>query len=499
MGFRFLHLYPSGGQLYLAAMTLDLDLFRFRQLLERSCEQVLSLYAGLEQKRVTHSSSPRLVADQFSGPLPTEGRAPEEVLARDIPFIFEHSTLNISPRFFAYVMSGGSQVGILAELLCAALNVNHAKWHLASAAAEIERTTLRWLSEFIGYREDAGGALVSGGSEANLYCLRVARDAQAPETREEGCQQAGRPLTLYASAETHSCVMKSVQMLGLGSRSLRKIPVDAHYRVDVAALEALILQDQREGLRPFCVVGNAGTVNTGSVDDLDALADVASRHGLWFHVDGAYGAAAASVDLTRELFRGMRRADSIALDPHKWLQVPFEAGCALVRDWTSLRNTFGYAAPYLRAKSDSEERWDWMGHTFQLSRSFRALKVWMQFQVYGSHKLAAVIEDNVRLMRQLAADIEQSPDFELMAPAPLSIVCFRYAPEKLRALGEDAVDGLNDRLLEECERRGTYFLTGTKLKGHTALRACLVNHRATASETQGLLAHLRALGEELSG
>ncbi|MCE9666264.1 pyridoxal-dependent decarboxylase [Myxococcus stipitatus] len=479
-------------------MTLDLDLPRFRQLLERACEHVLSLYEGLEEKRVTHASPPRLVEDRFTGPLPTDGRAPEDVLARDLPFILEHSTLNISPRFFAYVMSGGSQVGILAELLCAALNVNHAKWHLASAAAEIERTSIRWLSEFIGYRADAGGALVSGGSEANLYCLRVARDAQAPGTREEGCRSE-RPLTLYASAETHSCVMKSVEMLGIGSRHLRKIPVDARFRVDVAKLEAQLVQDVEAGLRPFCVVGNAGTVNTGSVDDLDALADVAARHGLWFHVDGAYGAAAASVDLTRDLFQGLRRADSIALDPHKWLQVPFEAGCALVRDWSSLRNAFGYATPYLQAKSDSAERWDWMGHTFQLSRSFRALKVWMQFQVYGSRKLAAVIEENVRLMHALARDIDQSPDFERMAPAPLSIVCFRYAPAWLRARGEDAVDALNDRLLEESERRGTYFLTGTKLKGRTTLRACLVNHRATEAHTQGLLAHLRALGEELSG
>jgi len=479
-------------------MTLDLDPPRFRQLLERACEHVLSLYEGLDEKRVTHASPPRLVADRFKGPLPTDGRAPEDVLARDLPFILEHSTLNISPRFFAYVMSGGSQVGILAELLSAALNVNHAKWHLASAAAEIERTSIRWLSEFIGYRADAGGALVSGGSEANLYCLRVARDAQAPGTREEGCRSE-RPLTLYASEETHSCVMKSVEMLGIGSRHLRKIPVDARFRVDVAKLEARIVQDVEAGLRPFCVVGNAGTVNTGSVDDLDALADVAARHGLWFHVDGAYGAAAASVDLTRDLFQGLRRADSIALDPHKWLQVPFEAGCALVRDWSSLRSAFGYATPYLRAKSDSAERWDWMGHTFQLSRSFRALKVWMQFQVYGSRKLAAVIEENVRLMHALARDIDQSPDFERMAPAPLSIVCFRYAPARLRARGEDAVDALNDRLLEECERRGTYFLTGTKLNGRTALRACLVNHRATEAHTQGLLAHLRALGEELSG
>ncbi|WNG14105.1 pyridoxal phosphate-dependent decarboxylase family protein [Cystobacter fuscus] len=479
-------------------MNLDFDLQRFRRLLELSSEQVLSLYGSLGERKVTHASSPQLIADRFSGPLPAEGREPEELLARDIPFIIGHSTLNISPRFFAYVMSGGSQVGILAELLGAALNVNHAKWHLASAAAEIERAVIRWLSEFIGYRADAGGALVSGGSEANLYCLRVARDEKAPGVREDGCRSA-RPLTLYASTETHSCITKSVEMLGIGSRHLRKIPVDSRFRVDVRKLEEHITQDLKAGLQPFCIIGNAGTVNSGAVDDLDTLADVASRCGLWFHVDGAYGAAAAAVDPTSEMFRGLERADSVALDPHKWLQVPFEAGCALVRDWASIRRSFSYAAPYLRAKSDSAEKWDWMGHTFQLSRGFRALKVWMQFQVYGSRKLKAVIEENVLLMRRLGAEIDRAHDFERMAPVPLSIVCFRYVPAHGPSLTDDELDRLNDRLLEECERRGEFFLTGTKLNGRTALRACLINHRTTEAETLGLLAHLRTLGEELTG
>ncbi len=479
-------------------VNLDFDLQRFRRLLGQSTEQVLSLHASLGERKVTHASRPQWIADKFSGPLPSEGQEPEEVLAEYLPFIFEHSTLNISPRFFAYVMSGGSQIGVLAELLCAALNVNHAKWHLASAAADVERAAIRWLSEFIGYRAEAGGALVSGGSEANLYCLRVARDEKVPGIREDGCP-GERPLTLYASTETHSCVTKSVEMLGIGSRNLRRIPVDASFRIDRVKLEERILQDLEAGLRPFCVVGNAGTVNTGAVDDLDGLAEVAAKYGLWFHVDGAYGAAASMVDLTRELFRGLERADSIALDPHKWLQVPFEAGCALVKDWSALRRSFSYTTAYLQAKSDSAEKWDWMGYTFQLSRSFRALKVWMQFQVYGSQRLKAVIQDNIVLMHRLASELSQAPDFEVLAPAPLSIVCFRYVPQGEGPWSEDALDALNDRILQECERRGTFFVTGTKLHGRTALRACLVNHRTTEAETRGLLAHLRALGEELTG
>ncbi|QSQ24480.1 hypothetical protein JY651_05880 [Pyxidicoccus parkwayensis] len=477
-------------------MNLDFEPERFRRLLSQASEQVLSLYASLPRRRVTHASSPRAVAEPFAGSLPETGMEPETVLRDFIPAIFEHSTLNISPRFFAYIMSGGSQVGILADLLCAGLNVNSAKWHLASAAAEVERTTVRWLGEFIGYRSGAGGALVSGGSEANLYCLRVARDVQAPGVREHGLA-GGRALTLYASTETHSCVTKSVEMLGLGSKHLRRVPVGADFRVDVARLEQEVRRDVEAGLTPFCIIGNAGTVNSGAVDDLVALADVAERHGLWFHVDGAYGAAAARVDGARELFRGLERADSVALDPHKWMQVPFEAGCALVRDWDSLRHAFTYSAAYLRARSDNEERWDWMGHTFQLSRAFRALKVWMQLQVYGSRKLQAVIADNLQLMRQLGDEVDAARDFERLAPVTLSILCFRYVPATGRTWDEASLDRLNARLLEECERRGQFFITGTSLGGRTVLRACLVNHRTTQAETRGLLAHLRALGEEL--
>lgn len=478
-------------------MSLDFEPERFRRLLAQASEQVLSLYESLPHRRINHASSPRTVAEPFSGTLPDAGQAPEEVLQRFVPFIFEHSTLNISPRFFAYVMSGGSQVGILAELLCAALNVNNGKWHIASAAAEVERTAVRWLGEFIGYRSGAGGALVSGGSEANLYCLRVARDTQAPGVREHGLA-GSRALTLYASTETHSCVTKSVEMLGLGSENLRRVPVDAGFRVDVGRLEEEVRGDLDAGRRPFCIIGNAGTVNSGAVDDLEALAGVAERYGLWFHVDGAYGAAAARVEAVRELFRGMERADSVALDPHKWLQVPFDAGCALVRDWSSIRDVFSYSAAYLQARGDSAERWDWMGHTFQLSRAFRALKVWMQLQVYGRHRLQAVIEDNIALMRQLGAEVDAASDFELLAPVALSILCFRYVPTRGGPWNDEALDRLNALLLEECERRGRFFLTGTRLRGRTALRACLVNHRATAAETRGLLAHLRAVGEELA-
>lgn len=478
-------------------MSLDFDSERFEKLLAQSAALVHELYSSLEQRRVHHATPPEAVNTLFNQPLPMEGREPETLLAEEIPKIFHHSTLNISPRFFAYVLGGGSQMGIIADQLNAALNQNMGKWHLAPAATEIERTVIQWISEFVNYRRDAGGVLLSGGSEANLTCLRVARDCQIPEVKQTGLY-GQRPYTLYASQETHSCVDKSVEMLGIGKANLRKIPVNEDFTIRLDALEDRIENDLKEGFVPFCIVGNAGTVNTGAVDPFDKLASIANQYGLWLHIDGAYGAPAASVASQKALFNGMEQADSIALDPHKWLQVPFESGCALVRNWSDLRSSFSILPSYLQAQSDSADRWDWAHYNFQLTRSFKALKVWMQFQVYGARRLAQVIEDNIALAQLLVAEIKNSPDFQLMAPASLSIVCFRYQPTVQGLTPDDPYyDSLNERLLLEIENRGEFFMTGTKLNGRTVLRFCCVNHRTTVKEIPALIAHLRNIGESL--
>lgn len=480
-------------------MNLDFTPERFENLLSQSAALIQKLYGTLDRRAVYHATSPQAVRNRFHQPLPLEGKDPEILLDQDIPAIFHHATLNISPRFFAYVLGGGSQMGIIADQLNAALNQNLGKWHLAPAATEIERTVIQWLAQFVQYHREAGGVLLSGGSEANLTCLRVARDCQMADIKKTGFY-GRQPGVIYASEETHSCVDKSVEMLGIGTDYFRKIPVHANFTIHLDQLEKQIQADQQAGLIPLCVVGNAGTVNTGAVDPLDKLAVIARRYGLWFHVDGAYGAPAASLTSKQGLFSGLSQADSLALDPHKWLQVPFESGCALVRRWSDLHHSFSRLPSYLQAQSDSSDRWDWTQYNFQLTRSFKALKVWMQFQVYGARQLTRVIEDNIALAQQLVTAIEDSPDFQLMAPAPLSVVCFQYRPRTGKTTANaDYYNQLNARMLIEIEQRGEFFMTGTQLHGQTVLRFCCVNHRATTNDIAALLSHLRDIGQTCHG
>lgn len=479
-------------------MNLDFDLARFRQLLGQSAELTVDLYGSLRGRRVFNSHEQKSVNALFNKPMPLKGMDPEKLLEEEIPKIFHHSTLSISPRFLAYVLGGGTQIGIIADQLSAAINQNLGKWHIAPAATEIERTVIQWIAEFVSYRKDAGGVLLSGGSEANLVCLRVARDHKMPDVKQNGFY-GKTPHTICASVETHSCVDKSVEMLGLGKSNFRKIPVTSEFTIQLDALEEQIKKDLADGFTPFCVIGNAGTVNSGAVDPLDGLARIAEKFGLWFHIDGAYGAPAASVPSKKKLFRGLEKADSLALDPHKWLQVPFESGCALIRNWSDLKNSFSNLPSYLKAQSDSDERWDWTQYNFQLTRNFKALKVWMQFQVYGATKLTQVIEDNIALVEHLVRLIQESDDFELMTPSPLSAVCFRYKPNRSATTDSDEnfYDDLNNRILLEIERHGEFFVTGTKINGRTALRVCCVNHRTTATDISELIECIRGTGERI--
>lgn len=477
-------------------MTLDWESARFRALLRDAGDWVADLYDSLPGRKVYNAIPPEELRARFYSPLPESGTAPEDLLRSKLPELLRAATLNISPNFFGYVMSGGSQMGIIAELVSAALNQNHTKWHLSAGAAEIERTAVGWISEFIRYRSGAGGVLVSGGSEANLVCLTVARKKKAGwDVAAEGL--AGHPqLTIYASAETHSCTDKSVDSLGIGKNHLRKIQVNENFQIDLGKLEERLKDDLNRGYRPFCVVGNGGTVNTGAIDPLDALADLAAKYDLWLHVDGAYGSPAAGTRLAPEEFRGLARADSVAVDAHKWLQVPFEAGCALIRSWGDLRETYTVVPDYLKAGTDSGERLDFLQHGFQLSRNFKALKVWLQFLAYGAEKLRKVIENDMELMRALGSLIENSPDFELMAPVPLSVVCFRYAPDESPALSGEELDELNAAIVNKMESDGRYFLTSTKIRGRFAIRACCINHRAESGQAGELLEYVRAVSEE---
>jgi aromatic-L-amino-acid decarboxylase len=337
------------------------------------------------------------------------------------------ATLNIGTNMYAYVMAGRNHVSMVADLLTSAINQNVTKWHLAPALTEVERRVIQWAAELVGYPVPAGGAIVSSGSAANLTGLNVGRNVflERYGVRSKGLFGMA-PCIVYASTETHNGIDKSVDVLGIGSDNLRKIPVGADQRIDTAALREAISRDREAGLTPFCVVGNAGTVNTGAVDPLSELADICRDNALWFHIDGAYGGLASALGELKSTYAGLDRADSLALDFHKWLYQPFEIGCTLVKNWEQLRQTFQRKAAYLDTDGGNVGRFDINDHHFQLSRSGKALKVWVSLKAYGAERFREMIRKDIALREYLCAQMEASTDFQVVSHGNLGIATFRY-------------------------------------------------------------------------
>jgi glutamate/tyrosine decarboxylase-like PLP-dependent enzyme len=358
--------------------------------------------------------------------------------------------------------------------------------------------------EAVGFpTEGSIGLLVSGGSMANLTGLAVARHWAAKvdgwDLRAEGLQGDRPSLRVYASEEAHSCIQKSVELLGLGNANLRRIPVDRDCRIEVAALKSAVAEDREAGHRPFCVVGNAGTVNTGAVDPLDALADLCAEQELWFHIDGAYGALGVCDPAVAPRFAGMSRAHSLALDPHKWLSVPLDCGCILVHDRMLQRDAFSVVPPYLAGArtNDPDQLPLPFEHSFELSRGFKALKVWSTLMHLGRVGLRAKIARNNALARRLADAVEAAPDLELLAPVTLSIVCFRFTPPGW-AGGEAKLDALNEDINDTINASGEIFFTPTTLDSRYALRACIIHYATTEADIDLLVRRVRETGARLA-
>lgn len=484
------------------ALSLDGDLQAFRNNLTQTSEVVLRLYERLDQTRITPAKTRAQIASLFDEPLPEEPQPMESILNEVERKILANSTLYLSPRFFGYINSGGNQASILAELLASAVNQILSLWHFSPAASEVERRVIQWIAQFIGYPAQAGGCLLSGGSAGNLVGLAVARKQKAPFDADSLGMRGGPLLSVYASQEVHASVDKAMTILGMGSDQLRKIAVRDDFTIDLEALERQVTEDRTSGYRPICVVGVAGTTNTGAIDPLDRLAEFCRAQGLWFHVDAAYGGPAASTKVAGELFRGLEQADSIVVNPHKWLYVPAEAACVLVREPAALRHTFQVAADYLKEGNDrgDDSPFDYKDYGPQLSRNFRALKVWMTFKAYGATKLRAAIESNIEIMRYLANRIDESQDFVRLAPVPLSVVCFQYrTTDSFRHTDQQYLDDLNNRMLDALEKDGRLFLSGTTIHGKRALRACSVNHRLRREDVDFLLDVIRQVARSLAG
>jgi glutamate/tyrosine decarboxylase-like PLP-dependent enzyme len=480
-----------------AELSLDPpDWDSFRELSHKAVDDMMN-YLEHVRARPAWQRVPPEIRRSFDAPLPLEGSALETVYEEFREHILPFPEGNIHPRFWGWVIGTGTPVGVLAELLAAAMNTPVPGFE--QSAFYVERQVMAWLRELMLMPEDASGILVSGGSAANLIGLAVARNHGAGfDVRSEGLNSGTAALRLYASVETHSSVQKAVELLGLGSNSLVMVPVGDDYRIDLLALRNSVARDRNQGLRPICVIGNAGTTNTGAIDDLSALADFCAAEGIWFHVDGAFGATAALSPGLRPLLRGMERADSLAFDLHKWAAMPYEVGGVFIRNAEAHQRAFSLHADYIHSleAGAAGNGTPYADLGIQLSRGFRALKVWMSIKTFGIEKMAALVEQNVDQARYLTDLIEAHPRLELLAPTSLNVVGFRYTcPE----LDEAALSTLNARLLVQMQESGFAVPSGTTLNGRFALRVASVNHRSRREDFLALADETVRIGDDLAG
>ena len=457
----------------------------FRQLGNQVVNFAAQVLAGLPEERTFPATSGSETNAVFDRPLPEGGLGPAEL--DDLTAVVALSRPP-SPRFFGYVLGSGEPVAAVGDLLASVLNQNVTAWRSAPAAVTIERVVVRWLTESLGCSGFVG-SLTGGGSSANLMALAMAREARAP-ANERGIRLGG---VVYASSEVHMSIPKALGLLGLGHEALRTVPVDQAFRIQVDALEQAILADLAAGRRPIAVVASAGTVNTGAVDPLKAIAEVAKRHGLWMHVDGAYGALAALA--APEMFAGMELADSISLDAHKWLYQPLDCGCLLYRDASAARSAFSHTGDYTRSLlEDPVERFSFFEESMELSRRFRALKLWLSLRYHGMAAFRSSIRTDLELARRLADAIDSRPELERLAPVSLSAVCFRHRGRE--GMAEPEVDRFNQDLLLRVIRRGRVYVSNATLRGRFSLRACIVNHRSSAADVDAVVDEVLAAASD---
>lgn len=473
----------------------------FRRLGHAIVDRIAERLAAVPHGPVTHDHGPSDVRKAFDleRPLPEQGSDANVVLDGLVDRLFDHALFNAHPKFFGYITAPPAPIGILGDFIASALNPNVGSWRLGPAATEIEATTVRWIAELIGFPSGGGGLLVSGGNMANFACFFAARAAKVPwDVRADGLNTTGRRLRVYCSVETHTWIQKAADLSGIGTSSIRWIPADASQRMRVDLLTQQLDADRAAGDIPIMVVGTAGTVSTGAVDPLPELADLCRARDLWFHVDGAYGGFAAASPEAPEELRALAMADSVAVDPHKWLYAPLEAGCALVRNPEHLRAAFAYHPPYYHL---DEHILNFVDFGMQNSRGFRALKVWLMLQQAGAAGYRQMITDDIVLSRRMAQVVAAHPHLELLTQH-LSITTFRFVPTDLRHSSENDdvrpyLDELNQKLLDRLQREGQTFVSNAIVNGTYVLRACIVNFHTTVADVEALPAIVAAVGRDL--
>ncbi|TPL54119.1 pyridoxal-dependent decarboxylase [Mesorhizobium sp. B2-4-6] len=439
-------------------------------------------------------ATPTEVRAFFGAPLPRSPAPVADVYDDVARNLMPYPMGNVHPRFWSWYMGSSNFTGALGDFLAAIQGSNLGGGN--HAAGLMDSQVVNWMKEMVGFPASASGTLVSGGSMANIIGLTVARNVKAGvDVRERGVGAIPRPLRYYASDQVHSCHRKAMEALGLGNRALRRIPTDAGLCIDIAALKSAIAEDRAAGFKPACVIGTAGTVNTGAVDDLQALASVAGEEDLWFHVDGCIGALIAIAPESRSLVAGIERADSIALDPHKWLHAPFEAGCALVRDASAHRNTFAVTPEYLESTPRGLASGEWLhDYGLQTSRGFRALKIWMALKEHGVEKFGRLIDQNIAQARYLTRLIEAEPTLELMAPTTINIVSFRH---RLAGGSEERLKAFNTEIMLRLQEEGIAALSDTTVHGRHCLRVAIANHRTRRDDLDLVVGEMLRLGREI--
>ena len=446
----------------------------------------------IEERPVTTGESPKQLQPIIgTASLPENGTAVETLLSKTTELLFNHSLLNGHPKFLGYITSSAALIGALADLLAAAVNPNAGANILSPMATEIEKQTVKWLSEFIGVPSSYGGLLVSGGNMANFTGFLAARTAKAPKSiKENGISNATDKLVVYCSKTTHTWIEKAVVLFGLGTKSIRWIQADTENKMDTKELEQTIKEDLKNGCKPIMVIGTAGDVSTGAVDNLKAIAAVCKVHDLWFPVDGAYGIPAAVIPELKTMFEGIEEADSIALDPHKWLYSPLEAGCTLVKDPNHLIETYSSHPVYYNFGNNEEAlTQNYYEYGLQNSRGFRALKVWLALQQVGRSGYIKMIGEDIQLSKLLFKKADQHPELEAITQN-LSIATFRYVPSNYNGepgKKEAYLNMLNESLLNELQQGGEVFLSNAVVKEKYCLRGCIVNFRTSKKDIEEII------------
>jgi len=476
------------------AHSLDLD--RLDDLLRQVADTIASHIRHIDDAPVVAQTTFDAVHATIPHELPRQGTDPATVLEEAVAAFSPVNTRIGHPRFLAWITTSPAPAGMLGELLSVGFNQAPLSFKGGPAATVLEHVVLSWFADLFGYGEGWGGTLVSGGTVANLMGITVARQAHVPGVAEKGLQGLERPITLYVSDQGHMSISRSAMLLGIGHDHVRSVPSDASFRMDVDALRRMVEEDRRAGFHPFCVVAQAGSVSTGAIDPLAAIADFCGEQNIWLHVDAAYGGAALLSPTHRTKLADIHRADSVCVDPHKWFFVPLECGITLFKSSAQQKATFRAKAAYLGQESD----WDLKNTNFQLSRQGRALKLWFTFRTYGTDRLAAIVERNCDMAQQFLDLAQASSLWEPAAPADLSIACAHFVPpDHMDApWTQEELDQLHVDILAELERSGEGFLTPARIGGRAAVRLCIANHRTTPDDIRLLFDAMTNIGLRLT-